>query len=79
MLAFTLLVVNVAWLMHTVWDVLHYLYGKQILPFVAHSSLGCAICYPVISLWCFSGGPSVLDIRRYWGSRGARTIGGDRT
>src|ERR1700757_3505626 len=55
--------IGVGWLLHTCWDVLHHLYGTPIIPFVATSSLGCAICDPVISLWCFAGGPAL------WGSR----------
>ena len=47
------------WLLHTGWDVLHHLYGNPIVPFVATSSLGCAICDPVIAAWCFAGAPSV--------------------
>jgi hypothetical protein len=61
--------IGVAWLMHTVWDVLHHLYGKPILPFAAHSSLGCAICDPVIALWCLAGGPSGTDVVRRLGRR----------
>ncbi|WP_250550604.1 DUF6010 family protein [Pseudonocardia sp. H11422] len=58
--------IGVAWLLHTAWDVLHHLYGEPILPFAAHSSLGCAICDPVIAVWCFAGGPSVKDAWRRW-------------
>src|SRR5215470_18280487 len=53
-----------AWLLHTCWDVLHHLYGHPIIPFVPTSSLGCAICDPVIAIWCFAGGPSVLTRRK---------------
>ncbi|MFC5827210.1 DUF6010 family protein [Nonomuraea insulae] len=42
------------------WDVIHDLKDAPILPFAEHSSFGCAICDPVIALWCFAGGPSVL-------------------
>jgi hypothetical protein len=56
--------IGVAWLLHTVWDALHHLYGNPIVSFVEHSSLGCAICDPVIALWCFAGGPSVYDLFR---------------
>ncbi|MDA0564110.1 DUF6010 family protein [Streptomonospora sp. S1-112] len=56
--------IGVAWLLHTVWDALHHLYGNPILPFAEHSSLGCAICDPVIALWCLAGGPSVADLAR---------------
>lgn len=56
--------IGVGWLLHTVWDALHHLYGNPIVPFVEHSSLGCAICDPVIALWCFAGAPSVYDLFR---------------
>lgn len=52
--------IGVGWLLHTVWDVIHHLKGTPILPFAEHSSFGCAICDPVIALWCFAGGPSVI-------------------
>ena len=51
--------IGIGWLLHTVWDMLHHLYGTPIVPFVATSSLGCAICDPIIAAWCFAGGPSV--------------------
>lgn len=55
--------IGIAWLLHTAWDVLHHLKGNPILPFAEHSSLGCAICDPVIAIWCFAGGPSVGELR----------------
>ena len=63
--------IGVGWLLHTGWDVLHHLYGNPIVPFVPDSSLGCAICDPVIALWCFAGAPSVYDLIRGKG-RGRR-------
>jgi hypothetical protein len=51
--------IGIAWFLHTGWDVLHHLYGNPIIPFVPTSSLGCAICDPVIAVWCLAGGPSV--------------------
>jgi Family of unknown function (DUF6010) len=51
--------IGVAWLLHTCWDFAHYLYGNPIVPFAATSSFGCAICDPVIALWCFAGAPSL--------------------
>ncbi|RJL30005.1 DUF6010 family protein [Bailinhaonella thermotolerans] len=53
--------IGVGWLLHTAWDVMHHLKGSPIIPFAEHSSFGCAICDPVIALWCFAGGPSVTD------------------
>ena len=57
--------IGVGWLLHTGWDVLHHLYGNPIVPFVSTSSLGCAICDPVIAIWCFAGAPSILRWRRF--------------
>ncbi|MFD2491210.1 DUF6010 family protein [Amycolatopsis jiangsuensis] len=51
--------IGVAWLLHTGWDVVHHLRGTPIIPFAAHSSLGCAFCDPIIAVWCLGGGPSV--------------------
>ncbi|MBB5959602.1 hypothetical protein FHS29_006223 [Saccharothrix tamanrassetensis] len=53
--------IGVAWLLHTAWDVAHHVHGNPIVPFAEHSSLGCAICDPVIAVWCFAGGPSLTD------------------
>lgn len=59
--------IGVGWLLHTVWDVVHHVKGNPIIPFAEHSSFGCAICDPVIALWCFAGGPSVLKgVRNRW-------------
>ena len=52
--------IGIAWLLHTGWDIVHHLYGNPIVPFAPKSSLGCAICDPVIALWCFMGAPSLL-------------------
>ena len=53
--------IGIGWLLHTGWDVLHHLYGNPIVPFAASSSLGCAICDPVIAIWSFVGAPSILE------------------
>ncbi|MER7500962.1 DUF6010 family protein [Nonomuraea pusilla] len=53
--------IGVGWLLHTAWDVIHHLKGSPILPFAEHSSFGCAICDPVIALWCFAGGPPIIE------------------
>src|ERR1700730_5084003 len=45
--------IGTGWLLHTAWDVVHHLHGRPIIPFVPTSSLGCAICDPVIAAWCF--------------------------
>ena len=65
--------IGIGWLLHT-WDVLHHLYGHPIIPFAASSSLGCAICDPVIAIWCFAGAPSLFEVwRRRSGHQVPRT------
>ncbi|MEU5959747.1 DUF6010 family protein [Micromonospora parva] len=54
--------IGVGWLLHTVWDVLHHRRGAPIIPSLHDSSFGCALCDPVIALWCFAGGLSVRDL-----------------
>jgi hypothetical protein len=56
--------IGAGWLLHTGWDALHHLYGNPIVPFAPDSSLGCAICDPVIALWLFAGAPSVFGLLR---------------
>jgi hypothetical protein len=51
--------IGVGWLLHTAWDLVHHWKGNPIVPFAPDSSFGCAVCDPVIALWCFAGGPSV--------------------
>jgi Family of unknown function (DUF6010) len=56
--------IGVGWLLHTAWDILHHLGGHPIIPFAHDSSLGCAICDPVIAAWCLAGGPSLTNMLR---------------
>ncbi|MCU1339566.1 MAG: hypothetical protein JWO19_5147 [Bryobacterales bacterium] len=56
--------IGIGWLLHTGWDILHHLYGNPLLPFDPTSSLGCAICDPVIAAWCFAGAPSLFEVVR---------------
>ncbi|MFJ5528278.1 DUF6010 family protein [Streptomyces sp. NPDC093261] len=56
--------IGIGWLLHTAWDIVHHFKGSPIIPFAHGSSLGCAICDPVIALWCLRGGPSVRDLVR---------------
>jgi hypothetical protein len=58
--------IGVAWLLHAAWDILHYLRGAPIIPFASHSSFGCAICDPMIALWCLRGGPSLPSLIKSW-------------
>lgn len=57
--------IGFGWLLHTGWDIAHHLRGHPILPFAHNSSLGCAICDPVIALWCLRGGPSAPSLLRH--------------
>ena len=52
------------WILHTIWDALHHLYGNPIVPFSPTSSLGCAICDPVLAIWYFFGAPSIFRFLR---------------
>jgi hypothetical protein len=56
--------IGIGWLLHTAWDVVHHLRGEPIIPFAHDSSLGCAICDPVIAVWCLAGGPSLTAAAR---------------
>ncbi|ALC20078.1 DUF6010 family protein [Streptomyces pristinaespiralis] len=62
--------IGIAWLLHTAWDLLHHFKGNPIIPFSHDSSLACAVCDPVIALWCLRGGPSLFGLVR---GRSART------
>jgi hypothetical protein len=54
--------IGIAWLLHTGWDILHHRRGAPVIPSLADSSFGCAICDPVIALWCFTGGRSPREL-----------------
>lgn len=56
--------IGAAWLMHTVWDVAHHLWGNPIVSFQATSSAGCAITDALIALWFLRGAPSVYTLGR---------------
>jgi hypothetical protein len=50
--------IGAGWVLHTVWDVVHHLYGNAIVPFLPMSSAGCAICDLGLAAWFFAGAPS---------------------
>lgn len=56
--------IGVGWLLHTAWDIAHHRRGAPIIPSLHDSSFGCAICDPVIALWCLAGGRSLPDLVR---------------
>lgn len=41
---------------------MRHLKGNPIVPFLHDSSLGCAICDPVIALWCLGGGRTPREL-----------------
>ncbi|GGV66752.1 hypothetical protein GCM10010294_20730 [Streptomyces griseoloalbus] len=57
--------------MHTAWDIVRHLKGDPI-PCARTSSAGCAICDPVIALWCLRGGPSLVETVRHRGRKEPR-------
>jgi hypothetical protein len=63
--------IGVGWLLHTAWDVLHHRRGTPLIPSLHDSSFGCAICDPVIALWCFAGGRSPAQLFRRLTAAGA--------
>ncbi|WP_301125218.1 DUF6010 family protein [Streptomyces cacaoi] len=65
--------IGIGWLLHTAWDLVHHLKSNPILPFYHDSSMACAICDPVIALWCFRGGPSLIALVRGWFGPGRTT------
>jgi hypothetical protein len=64
--------IGIGWLLHTATDVVHHIKGSPLIPFEPHSSLGCAICDPVIAAWCLAGGPSFQRMRELAIRRGRR-------
>jgi hypothetical protein len=54
--------IAVGWLVHSIWDYLHHLYGNPIIPFQPMSSFGCAICDPVLAAWYAMGAPSIWAV-----------------
>jgi hypothetical protein len=54
--------IGIGWILHTAWDLVHHFYGNPIIPFLATSSLGCAITDAVLAVWFFANAPSVFDI-----------------
>ena len=51
--------IAIAWVMHSVWDVAHHLWGRPIWPFMPTSSLGCMIFDAAIAIWFALDAPSL--------------------
>jgi uncharacterized protein DUF6010 len=56
--------IGVAWLMHSVWDLVHHFFGNPIWPFLETSSFGCCIFDAVIAVWFLAGAPPILEVLR---------------
>jgi hypothetical protein len=56
--------IGIAWLMHAGWDLVHHLWGNPLWPFMATSSMGCAIFDTTIALWFLAGAPSARTSER---------------
>lgn len=52
--------IGIAWLMHAVWDLPHYLWGNPIWPFMRTSSFGCFVFDSLIAVWFLSGAPDLV-------------------
>ena len=52
--------IGIGWLLHTSWDIAHHLYANPIVVMAPSSSLGCAICDPIMAIWFFMGAPDVF-------------------
>ena len=55
-------VIGIAWLMHASWDVVHYLWGNPIWPFMPTSSFGCMIFDALVAAWFLAGAPSMVAL-----------------
>jgi len=57
--------IAIGWLLHSVWDVLHHLYGNPIVPFAPASSAGCAITDAILAIWFFADAPSMFQVVKF--------------
>jgi hypothetical protein len=51
------------WLMHSGWDIVHFIWGNPIWPFMPTSSFGCMLFDAVLAVWCIADAPSVVRLR----------------
>jgi hypothetical protein len=56
--------IGLAWILHTLWDLVHHFNGHPIIPFIPNSSEGCAITDTLLAIWFFVGAPAVFTWRR---------------
>ncbi|MGH7287105.1 MAG: DUF6010 family protein [Myxococcota bacterium] len=64
--------IGLAWILHTVWDVVHHFHGNPIVYFQPTSSAGCAITDAIIAIWFFADAPSAYDLLHKLAGRGVR-------
>lgn len=50
--------IGAGWVLHTLWDIAHHLWGHPIVPVLPLSSAGCAVCDLGLAGWYFAGAPS---------------------
>lgn len=63
--------IGLAWVLHSLWDAAHDLWGQPILPFAPTSSYGCFVCDVWLAAWYFAGAPSPWQ-REFWLQRLSR-------
>lgn len=56
--------IGIGWLLHSGWDIMHYLYGNPIVYLESSSSAGCAVCDPILAIWFFFGAPTIWNVFR---------------
>ena len=72
--------IGVGWLIHACWDLVHYLWGNPIWPFMPTSAFGCMVFDTMIAVWFLLGAPSflssprVLEFRRLCEPQNAGTV-----
>jgi hypothetical protein len=52
--------IAVGWLMHSGWDIVHFVWGSPIWPFMPTSSFGCMLFDAVLAGWYIAGAPSIV-------------------
>ena len=65
--------IGIAWLMHSVWDLAHHLWGNPIWPWMATSSFGCLIFDALIAMWFLAGAPTIPVLALATGTSSAGT------
>jgi Family of unknown function (DUF6010) len=56
--------IAIGWLMHSGWDIVHYIWGNPIWPFMPTSSFGCMVFDAVLAVWFAAGAPSIAAASR---------------